>query len=310
MFRALPDHTELDAVIGGGMDNPVEVAFSVEGELFFITTFFHHPEAGKRDAIVHGIYGGAYPKVQGVVEELQRTGELLPALVELGPAAGCSLTRYDSRGLGAEYEHNLFSAEFNLRRVRRHILSPGVAPTNRANEDFLVSDNPDFHPTDVLEDADGSLLVVDTGGWYKICCPTSQLPKPDVLGGDLSHSSQGNGDDPGPARVGIDLADAALTDLAERLEDARSAVRQKAIRQLRGRRSRSGDGACRRVLRESESSVSGATRSGRSPGWRGRRRERRCGSPWTTRMTGCGRQRCTRWRCAAIVRHKHGWFVY
>ena len=34
-----------------------------------------------------------------------------------------------------------------------------------------------------LEDADGSLLVVDTGGWYKICCPTSQLPKPDVLGG-------------------------------------------------------------------------------------------------------------------------------
>ena len=44
-------------------------------------------------------------------------------------------------------------------------------------------DNPDFHPTDVLEDADGRLLVVDTGGWYKLCCPTSQLDKPDVLGG-------------------------------------------------------------------------------------------------------------------------------
>ena len=25
--------------------------------------------------------------------------------------------------------------------------------------------------------------MVDTGGWYKICCPTSQLVKPDVLGG-------------------------------------------------------------------------------------------------------------------------------
>jgi len=35
----------------------------------------------------------------------------------------------------------------------------------------------------VIEDADGSLLVVDTGGWYKLCCPTSQLVKPDVLGG-------------------------------------------------------------------------------------------------------------------------------
>ena len=34
----------------------------------------------------------------------------------------------------------------------------------------------------MIEDADGSLLVVDTGGWYKLCCPTSQLVKPDVLG--------------------------------------------------------------------------------------------------------------------------------
>jgi len=40
----------------------------------------------------------------------------------------------------------------------------------------------DFHPTDVLPDADGSLLVVDTGGWYRLCCPSSQLAKPDVLG--------------------------------------------------------------------------------------------------------------------------------
>src|SRR5262249_440633 len=24
---------------------------------------------------------------------------------------------------------------------------------------------------------------VDTGGWYKLCCPTSQVPKPEVLGG-------------------------------------------------------------------------------------------------------------------------------
>ena len=35
---------------------------------------------------------------------------------------------------------------------------------------------------DVFEDADGSLIVIDTGGWYKLCCPTSQLAKPDVLG--------------------------------------------------------------------------------------------------------------------------------
>jgi hypothetical protein len=34
----------------------------------------------------------------------------------------------------------------------------------------------------VIEDADGSLLVVDTGGWYKLCCPTSQLVKPTCWG--------------------------------------------------------------------------------------------------------------------------------
>ena len=233
---------------------PVEVAFSVEGELFFITTFFHHPEAGKRDAIVHGIYGGAYPKVQGVVEELQRTGELLPALVELGPAAGCSLARYDSRGFGSEYEHNLFSAEFNLRRVRRHILSPWGSTYRSLNEDFLVSDNPDFHPTDVLEDADGSLLVVDTGGWYKICCPTSQLPKPDVLGGIYRIRRKGMAAIEDPRGLGLTWSGAGLADLADRLEDPRSVVRQKAIRQLAFAGAEAVP-ALTTVLRESDSRV-------------------------------------------------------
>ncbi|HEX3449094.1 MAG TPA: HEAT repeat domain-containing protein, partial [Isosphaeraceae bacterium] len=50
------------------------------------------------------------------------------------------------------------------------------------DEDFVSSPDLDFHPTDVIEDADGSLVIVDTGGWYKLCCPTSQLQKPDVLG--------------------------------------------------------------------------------------------------------------------------------
>jgi hypothetical protein len=49
------------------------------------------------------------------------------------------------------------------------------------DSDFLSSSDPDFHPTDVLEDADGNLLVIDTGAWYKLC-PSSQLAKADVLG--------------------------------------------------------------------------------------------------------------------------------
>jgi putative heme-binding domain-containing protein len=70
-----------------------------------------------------------------------------------------------------------------MHKIVRCVLEPSGATYKTTDSDFLVSDNTDFHPTDVFEDADGSILVVDTGGWYKLCCPTSQLYKPDVLGG-------------------------------------------------------------------------------------------------------------------------------
>ncbi len=235
LFRALPDHTELDAVMGGGMDNPVEVAFSREGEAFFSTTFFHHPEAGLRDAIVHGIYGGAYPKAHGVLDDLQRTGDLLPPLVELGPAAACSLTRYDSAGFGPEFENNLFSTEFNLRKVMRHVLEPLGSTYRSKNEDFLVADNPDFHPTDVFADADGSLLVIDTGGWYKICCPTSQLAKPDVLGGIYRIRRTGMKPVADPRGLRLSWAAVKPEELAGRLGDSRPVVCNRAIQQLADR---------------------------------------------------------------------------
>src|SRR5690349_22397571 len=83
---------------------------------------------------------------------------------------------------GQEYQNNLFLCSFNLHKITRHVLEPDGATFKTKDSDFVTSDNTDFHPTDVIEDADGSLLVIDTGGWYKLCCPTSQLSKPDVLG--------------------------------------------------------------------------------------------------------------------------------
>ena len=67
--------------------------------------------------------------------------------------------------------------------MSRHILKPTGSTYVTEDSPFVTSDDVDFHPTDVIEDADGSLLVVDTGGWYKLCCPSSQLVKADVLGG-------------------------------------------------------------------------------------------------------------------------------
>ena len=102
----------------------------------------------------------------------------------------------------------------------------------------MVSDNTDFHPTDVIEDADGSLLVVDTGGWYKICCPSSQLAKADVLGAvyrvrrkDRAARSTTR------AGCGSSGRSLAVGDLVKLLGDERPAVRDRAMRQLakRGR---------------------------------------------------------------------------
>jgi putative membrane-bound dehydrogenase-like protein len=232
IFRTRPDYTGFESVMAGGMDNPIEVAWSPEGELFFITTFFHHPEAGRRDAIAHCIYGGVYPKPHGVLDNLQKTGDLLPSLVELGPAAACGLTWYGSSAFGPDYESCLFSSLFNLRKVMRHRLSRFCGTYTSVNDDFLVSDNHDFHPTDVMEDADGSLLVIDTGGWYKICCPTSQLAKPDVLGAIYRVRRKGQPKVEDPRGLKLAWSNLDSSGLVALLADARPAVRERALRAL------------------------------------------------------------------------------
>lgn len=183
IFRARPDGSGIEPVMTGGMDNPVDVAFLPNGDRFFTTTFFQHPGGGKRDGLIHAVYGGIYGKDHDPIYEHPWTGPtLMPVLAHMGPAAPCGLHRYESNAFGREYKDNLFACQFNMQKVSRHVLTPDGATYKSQDSDFLVSDNRDFHPTDVIEDADGSLLVIDTGGWYKLCCPTSQLAKTDVLG--------------------------------------------------------------------------------------------------------------------------------
>ena len=182
IFRRRPGQTEDDVVMTGGMDNPVDVAFTPSGERILTATFVEHPQAGRRDGLVHAIYGGVYGKPHAVLDGHVRTGDLMPVMCQLGPAVPAGLTRYASSVFGREYRDTFFAAMFNLRKVTRHVLEPRGATFTTRDTDFVVSEDRDFHPTDVIEDADGSLLVVDTGPWYKLCCPTSQLAKPDTLG--------------------------------------------------------------------------------------------------------------------------------
>jgi len=186
IFRAKPDGTDLDVVMSGGMDNPVEVAFTAEGEAVFTSTFIDFTQPGRRDGIGHAVYGGVFGKVNSVLDDgrVKRTGpELMHPFVQVGAGAPSGLCRYEGSAFGAEYRDNLFASLFNLHKITRHALRLSGATYASTDSDFVVSDNLDFHPTDVLPDADGSLIIVDTGGWYKLCCPSSQLAKADVLGG-------------------------------------------------------------------------------------------------------------------------------
>ena len=83
----------------------------------------------------------------------------------------------------------------------------------------------------MIEDADGSLLVIDTGGWYKLCCPTSQpgLVKPDVRGAiyrirktDAVPSADPNG-------FKVDFKTTSANKLVQLLSDERFVVRRKAV---------------------------------------------------------------------------------
>ncbi len=235
ILRRRPGNPAIDVVMTGGMDNPVDVAFTPEGERILTATFVEHPQLGRRDGLLHAVYGGVYGKPHAVIDGHVRTGDLMPVLADLGPAVPAGLTRYASRVFGDEFRDNFFAAMFNLRRVTRHVLEPAGATFTVRSSDFVVSDDRDFHPTDVIEDADGSLLVIDTGPWYKLCCPTSQLAKPDVLGG--IYRVRRTGAPTVQDSRGRRLAWKTMTvaELATGLDDGRPAVQNRAIRELAAR---------------------------------------------------------------------------
>ncbi len=254
IFRRRADGTgSIENVMTGGMDNPVDVVFTPGGERIFTTTFFQNPGGGLRDGLIHAVYGGVYGKVHNVTDFHPRTGDLLPPLAHMGAAAPCGLTRYESDVFGTKFQNNLFACQFNMYKVSRHELKPHGATFTSTDSDFVVSNNLDFHPTDVLEDADGSLVICDTGGWYKLCCPTSQLDKPDVLGAIYrvrrmgtparqalsnadakQNASHGNDSPTGGDPRGLKIEWSKLTPnkLARLLDDPRPAVQRRAIRDL------------------------------------------------------------------------------
>ncbi len=226
VFSCRPDGKQVESFAGGGMDNPVECTFTAEGEPLGTVAIFDVVE-GRHDALVHWVDGGAYPRYeQPCVQEFKRTGDLLPSLSRFGQVAPAGVERMRSEQFGPEYRDNIFLAQFNTHCVvRTQIVREGATFRSR-DEDFLTSPGKDFHPTDVIEDADGSLLVIDTGGWFRIGCPLSQTAKPEIRGGIYRIRRAGTKSPADPRGLKLAWQDAGTNDLLQRLADERFAVRE------------------------------------------------------------------------------------
>lgn len=232
VFRRRPGDALVEPVLTGGMDNPVDVAFTTTGDRLLTATFLEHPQLGKRDALIHAVYGGVYGKPHAVIDGHARTGDLLGPVCHLGPAAPSGLTHASGTGFTRPGQETFYAALFNMQKVTRHELVPAGSTFTSRDSDFLVADSLDFHPTDVIEDADGSLLVVDTGAWYKLCCPTSQLAKPDVPGAIYRVRKRGAPVVPDPRGRRLDWQNASPETLAAWLGDPRPAVWRRATEAL------------------------------------------------------------------------------
>jgi putative heme-binding domain-containing protein len=244
LFRSRPDGSRPE-VISRGFENLVEVAFLQSGEIIGTDNWFQKPSGGWRDALVDLAPGGLYPYAPDRGTPLPRTGLTLPA-VTLLPAVALSGVVLAGAGLPPEWYGHLLSAEHNSRKVTRHALRREGATFAAESHDFVTGDDPDFHPSDVLEDADGSMLTVDTGGWYVEHCPTGKIRDSRARGGIYRVRWQAAPRFEDPRGSKLEWGRAGEAELAGRLGDIRHVVARRAARELIERRAVA---VCATVLR-------------------------------------------------------------
>lgn len=227
IFSCLPDGSDKKIHCGGGMDNPVEIDFTSTGDMLgTVNILYTRPRV---DCFVHWLRGGVYPHRERVLQEVDVTGDLLEPAHRFGHVAVSGMTRYRSGVLDHRWSNDHFVTFFNSGKVVRLELNPEGSSYTATQHEFLSSSSREFHPTDVLEDSDGSLLVIDTGGWFYRGCPTSQFAKPELLGGIYRIRREGMTTHPAPLGTDIDWSSESPASLVKRMNDTRHHVREQAI---------------------------------------------------------------------------------
>jgi putative membrane-bound dehydrogenase-like protein len=182
LIRCQPDGSKVETV-ARGFENLVEIVFIPDGSIIGTLNWYQLPERGARDALIHILEGSQFP-IHPVdnVPHLQFNA-VLPPLALFPAVAHSGLEIYRGEMFPPGMRGNLFSAEHNTRKIVRHRLTPKGSSYAAEHFDFVSTDDPDVHFSDVLEDRDGSLLALDTGSWYVQHCPTGRIRQAPARGG-------------------------------------------------------------------------------------------------------------------------------
>jgi len=257
IWRCRLDGSDIERLCGGGFDNPVELAWTPEGEMLGTM------DQGPGDMLLHYVEGGVYPMEHPCLSEFPRTGELLGGVRQYSaalPAALCGLTRYQSEHLGPDYRNALFSTHYMVHKVVQNILIRDGSTFRSEDKDFVTTTSHDVRLTDVFEDADGSLLFVDMGGWYTYGFPGNPIPKPESLGGIYRVRRKDAPKIEDPWGKSLKLAAASPAELCEHLDDRRPKVRQQAIEHL-AKQGRAAVEPLERIIKAKEASSVEARRN-------------------------------------------------
>jgi putative membrane-bound dehydrogenase-like protein len=187
IWSVKPDGTDVQwhALLAG--DNPVEVDFTPQGEVIGVQNLYYGQPRG--DTLVHWLSGGVYERVDlpHIIAGHPRTLPTMPVMHNFGHVAvsGACFWKSFPENRGADAPLQFLVTHFNTQRVVRMELAPHGATYRAVENEFLKLTDPDVHFTDVIEAPDGSLIVLNTGGWFRLGCPASLMAKPDVLGSIL-----------------------------------------------------------------------------------------------------------------------------
>ncbi len=235
IWSCRPDGSDVRWHALGSMDNPVEVDFSPEGDLFGTVNLYYNQPRG--DTLMLWQYGGVYerPDQLAVLAGLPRTRERMPIVHNYGHVAVSGGAFYRSGALDPAWRGDFLATFFNTQKVVHTRLVPAGSGFTATEHELLKLHDPDAHLTDVLEDADGSLLVIDTGGWFRIGCPSSLAAKPDLRGAIYRLRRPGSAVPADPRGLGIAWEKLDPPALAALAADPRWTVRERAARLLAAR---------------------------------------------------------------------------